>query len=155
MAARMECLDQDIKALYVYAQDKTHPATIRLAAAGTIASFLSSNTLPIEQWILDTLFLRMGLCLVKTALGHNLGELRDDVRLVKRTLSTGAIRRIEAALVRLTSAEYAGGAISEAINNEITLRCLYEQALAKSARHPRDAQCDDEVILAKVERLLA
>ena len=154
LVARMDCLQQDITLLYALAGDADIPLTVRLAAAGSLASFLSTTVQPLEKWLLDTLALRMGLCLVMSALGRDTGELSDDVRLMKRTLSGSAIRRIENTLGRLTSSEFAGGAMAAVINDQATLNRLYTQALAKAAAAPHTASCDETQTQVKLEMLL-
>lgn len=154
LVARMDCLQQDIECLYALAGSTEIPLTVRLAAAGSLASFLSTKSQPLEKWLLDTLALRMGLCLVISALGRDTGELSDDVRLIKRTLSGAAIRRIESALGRLTSSEFAGGAMSAVINNDAMLKLLYTQALDKAAAAPHTAVCDETLTCIKIEMLL-
>ncbi|MDP3487733.1 MAG: hypothetical protein Q8S19_07355 [Bacillota bacterium] len=153
LVARMDCLQQDITSLYALAGDAEIHLSVRLAAAGSLASFLSTTVQPLEKWLLDTLTLRMGLCLVMSALGKDTGELAEDVRLMKRTLSGAAIRRIENTLGRLTSSEFAGGAMSAVISEQATLTRLYTQALAKAAVAPHDASCDETLTRVKLEIL--
>ena len=154
LVARMDCLNEDIASLYGLAGDDNIPLTVRLAAAGSLASFLSTADQPLEKWLLDTLVLRMGLCLVLSALGRETGELAEDVRLIKRSLSSPSIRRIEDTLGRLTSSEFAGGAMSAVIGNQSMLMRLYTQALAKAAVAPQTLTCDESFTLKKLELLL-
>ncbi|KAF0197485.1 MAG: hypothetical protein FD169_467 [Bacillota bacterium] len=154
LVGRMGCLQQDITSLYALAGDAELPLTVRLAAAGSLASFLSTTVQPLEKWLLDTLFLRMGLCLLMSALGKDTGEFADDLRLVKRSLSGAAVRRIESALGRLASSEFAGGAMSAVINDQGTLMRLYSQAVAKAAVVPLTASCDETLTRIKLELLL-
>lgn len=154
LVARMDCLNKDIASLYGLAGDVNIPLTVRLAAAGSLASFLSTSDQPLEKWLLDTLVLRMGLCLVLSALGRETGELVQDVRLIKRSLSGSSIRRIENTLGRLTSSEFAGGAMSAVIGDQATLMRLYKQALAKAAVAPHTVTFDETFTLKRLEMLL-
>ena len=154
LVARMEGLDRDIRSLYVLAGDADIPLTVRLAAAGSLASFISNTDQPLEKWLLDTLTLRMGLCLVMSALGRCTGELAEDVRLIKRSLSSVSISRIEYTLGRLTSSEFAGGAMSVVINDAQTLERLFKQAIAKANVAPRATSCDETPTRMHLEKLL-
>lgn len=150
----MVSLEQDISSLYQIAKDVALPQSVRMAAAGSLASFLSSKAQPVEKWLLDTLTLRMGLCLVLTALGREAGDLTEDVRLVKTSLSHKSISRIEGVLSRLTSLEFAGGALTTVINDSSSLQNLYIQALDKAQYAPELPRYDEHALCRGLENLL-
>lgn len=154
LITRMESLPKNISALYQLAGDKSLPETVRLAAAGSLASFLSTTSQPLERWLLDTLTIRMGLCLILNALGRVDEELAEDVRLMKRQMSPQALRRIETTLGRLTSCEFAGGGMVAVISDPAILNRLYDQAMAKAAYAPHNAACEESILFGRVESLL-
>lgn len=154
LITRMESLPRNISALYQVALDKSVPASVRLAAAGSLASFLSTTSQPLERWLLDTLTIRMGLCLVLAALGRVDAELAEDVRLMRRHMSPQALRRIESALGRLSSSEFAGGGMASVLADPVVLNRLYDQAMAKAAHAPCNAACDEGAMYGRIEGLL-
>ena len=153
LSMRMATLTQDIDALYEVAQDGGHCTGARLAAAGTLTSFLSSPSQRPERWFLDMLVMRLGLCMVYALVGRTDYELQKDVSLVREELSPRAVRRLEALLERLSSNEFAGGGMASVIADAVALDRLYQQALTKAATMPAQLS-DARVDTSELEALL-
>ena len=111
LVTHMSSLTTDIDALYDVARNGACSTQARLAAAGTLTYFLSSQSQPLEHWLLDTLVIRLGLCTAYSIMGKCDQDraLQEDVMLVRQELSDGAVRRIEGILERLSSRAFAGG----------------------------------------------
>jgi hypothetical protein len=155
LVRRLDTLTSDLDTLYEITGDGANSTQARLVAAGTLTCFLSSSDQPIENWLLDLLVMRLGLCTVYAIMGTRDVELESEVALINRELSPRAVRRLERIIERLASREFAGGGMASVVSDRGILDRLYQQCLNKAATIPVELLRTGMADLSVLESLLA